>query len=341
MSPQVIAEIFEKFKHQSALIIGDVMIDSYIFGKVERISPEAPVPIVNIERKENRPGGAANVALNVKALGAQAFLVAATGKDPEAKLFRAMMEENGVNCQGLLPIDQKPTTIKTRVIGNNYQLLRIDSEDTSPCNETITTALIDQVHKIINQEQIDVIIFEDYDKGLITQELIVEVVKLGEQKNIPICVDPKKRNFLHYKNVDLFKPNLKEIKEGLQIQIDLDNLQEGLEKADILLKSKLNNKASLITLSERGVFYRDAHSTQQANFPKLSVVDVSGAGDTVISVASLCYAQGLSGEIISALSDIAGGTVCMYVGVVPIHLAQFYDEVVKRFVLEAKNNQKR
>jgi rfaE bifunctional protein kinase chain/domain len=223
----------------------------------------------------------------------------------------------------------KPTTVKTRVIGNNHQLIRVDAEVDEVSNKEVSLKLFEAVQHIIEHQKINVIVFEDYDKGAISELLITKTVALAQSKGIPVAVDPKKRNFNHYKNVDLFKPNLKEIIEGLKIEFGFDDFLSELKRTHQMLQKNINHKASLITLSERGMFWMDNEIThlEKARFRNIS--DVSGAGDTVIGVAALCLALGLKGDELTAIANIAGGLVCEYVGVVPIDRKQFYEEVVK------------
>ena len=317
--------IFDSFNSLKVLIIGDVMIDSYLFGNVHRISPEAPVPIVSVSNKDNRLGGAANVALNIQSLGAIPYLCSVIGNDDKADLFIELLEKQGLPNDGILKSKERITTVKTRIIGNNHQMLRVDSELETNISEEESDALFNKIDCLIKQEGFKVIIFEDYDKGLITSNLIDKVINLATSKNIPVAVDPKKKNFLSYKKATLFKPNLKELKEGLKIDFNHKNNQE-LISAIELLKEKLEIKKALITLSESGVFI--SNETENLLVPAhiRNIADVSGAGDTVISVASLCLALGLSDFLTASLANLAGGLVCERLGVVPIDKNQLYTE---------------
>ena len=193
------------------------MIDSYYFGKVDRISPEAPVPVVAVEKKENRLGGAANVALNIQALGATPVLCSVIGNDSDSILFDELLSQSSLSNAGIIKSEGRITTVKTRVIGNKHQVLRVDSENDSPLSSNETRQLFEKTASLIETSKIDVVIFEDYDKGVITAELIEQVVSFCNKKNIPTTVDPKKRNFSAYQNVTLFKPNLKELKEMVDL----------------------------------------------------------------------------------------------------------------------------
>lgn len=331
MNKSEIINLFKSFNNQNVLIIGDVMIDAYYFGKVDRISPEAPVPIVSVNGKENRLGGAANVALNIKALGATPILCSIVGNDREADKFNDLLLAENLSIEGILKSDERVTTVKTRIIGNKNQVLRVDYEKDTPLSEEELEALKIKVETIIDDNKIDVVIFQDYDKGIITEKLIETIVMKCNNKGIPTAVDPKKRNFNDFRNVTLFKPNLKELKEGLNIEIDPSNNKE-VEEAINKLNSKLNNKITFITLSEHGVFIKDENSQKQVSAHVRSISDVSGAGDTVISVASLCLSLDQPIEIIAEISNLAGGLVCESIGVVPIDKDQLLSEAISKLI---------
>jgi D-glycero-beta-D-manno-heptose-7-phosphate kinase len=316
-----LAEIFQDFNSLNVLIVGDVMLDSYLWGKVERISPEAPVPIVTVSQKESRLGGAANVAINIKAMGAQAHLCSVIGNDRDAEELLRQMSELKMSADGIVKSKTRITTVKTRVIGNNHQLLRVDDEMLQPIVKDEEDQLFNRIASIINKTKIDVIIFEDYDKGVLGSSLIDSIVKLAQEKNIPTAVDPKKKNFTSYHHVSLFKPNLHELRTGLKIEIEKPGAAE-LESAVAAFKKQQNIGTLMVTLSEAGVFY--SHNGDNAVIPAhvRNISDVSGAGDTVISVAALCLALGLSPQMIATLANLAGGLVCEKVGVVPIDKEQ-------------------
>lgn len=330
MTKQEILQLFEKFRQMKVLIIGDVMIDAYTWGKVTRISPEAPVPIVAVKKEENRLGGAANVALNILAMGAKPYLCAVVGNDKKAELFDNLLSKHHLPNEGIIRSQNRITTVKTRIIGNNHQMLRIDKEMEHPLSENETAELYKQILWIIDNRNIDVIIFEDYDKGVITPNLIEQVVTTAKSKNIPVAVDPKKRNFLSYKQVTLFKPNFKELKEGLNIDIDPSS-PSSLENAAKQIREKLNAQMALITLSEKGILINTEMEHHVIPAHIRNIADVSGAGDTVISVAALCLAAGISVKEIAALSNLAGGLVCEHIGVVSINPEEIQKEALILF----------
>ena len=218
-----INQIFENFGHQKVLIIGDVMIDSYIFGHVDRISPEAPVPVVAVKERTHRLGGAANVALNIRAMGAQPILCSVIGKDAKAITFLELLNKREMSPVGIIQSKDRITTTKFRIIGNSTQMLRVDEEIDHPLNLNDKNNLLKKVDQILKEESIDVIIFQDYDKGVIDKEVIQKVRVMAG--SIPIVVDPKKRNFHHFKNITLFKPNLKELREGINEHFDADDTE--------------------------------------------------------------------------------------------------------------------
>ena len=323
-----IREIFKFFNNLNVLIIGDVMIDSYLWGKVSRISPEAPVPIVAVGKKERRLGGAANVALNIQALGANPVLCSVIGVDYEGQAFMDLLKTQKLSQKGILKSRDRVTTVKTRVMGNNAQLLRVDEEEESDITPSETQQLITLISYIINHDKIDVIIFEDYNKGLITPKLISKVVELAKDKGIPTCVDPKKKNFNSYKGVSLFKPNLKELREGIKLDIGGDNINE-LQRAVSSFRVKQKIETILVTLAEKGVITNSRKVKEHLPAHIRSIADVSGAGDTVISVASLCRALECNDIVTAAISNLSGGLVCEQIGVVPVNKEQLLEEALK------------
>jgi rfaE bifunctional protein kinase chain/domain len=319
-------DLFDKFNGLRILVIGDVMLDAYVMGKVNRISPEAPVPIVSLENEDARIGGAGNVALNLLALGANPIICGVIGEDTSGDKLLNLFEKNGISTDGLVKSMARKTTVKTRVISNKQQLLRIDSESTFPLLESEEIKLNNTIQNIINQG-VDGIIFEDYNKGVLTDSVIQNTIKIAKEKDIPTAVDPKKENFLSYKGVSLFKPNLKELKEGLNLNFDFNSNKELFEKGIEVLEEKLQNEISFITLSEFGVFIKNQTEKYYVPAHMRSISDVSGAGDTVIAVATLCLISGASTKQIAQISNLAGGLVCEKSGVVSISKNDLLKEV--------------
>lgn len=328
-----INETFDKIAREHVLIVGDVMIDSYMWGKVTRISPEAPVPVVAVTKREKRLGGAANVALNIEAMGATPIICSVLGDDDSGKDFQQIMYDANMDRRGIVVSDNRMTTVKSRVIGNSMHIVRVDEECTNPLSTIEEDNLLDRINRTVKTMPIDAIIFQDYDKGCITQRIIEEVTALARRKKILTTVDPKHRNFSLFKNVSVFKPNLKELREGLNIDID-DSSEESLMR-DLLAASKVlhqrqNMDVVLTTLSSRGMYACDFRSGEPRAFlvPSCahSVSDVSGAGDTVISVITLALASGMALDEAVRCANIAGGIVCGQVGVVPIDPERLKEE---------------
>lgn len=320
-------DLFDRFSTKRVLVIGDVMVDAYLKGKVNRMSPEAPVPIVDLFEKDERIGGAGNVALNLAALGASPIICSVIGADSEGKRLIQLFKEANISTDGIYASSNRRTTVKTRVLSNNKQLLRIDSEDTSLISKEEETQLYQQIERIVEQG-IDGIIFEDYNKGVLSSHLISSVMILAKFHGIPTTVDPKKDQFFSYRGCTLFKPNLKELKEGLKIEFDFKNDKASFLKAVAQLEESLENEISFITLSEHGVFIQQ---DQPVFIPAhlRNIADVSGAGDTVIAVATLCLISGAEIHTIAAIANIAGGLVCEHPGVVSIEKEQLLHEVNK------------
>lgn len=300
--------------------------DAYVLGKVTRISPEAPVPIISLENEEERIGGAGNVALNLVALGAKPIIATVIGNDSNGEKLSNLLKSNGISIEGVIFSEKRKTTVKTRVISNKQHLLRIDSEDTFSISKSEEDELINQIEKLIIFG-LDAIVFEDYNKGVLTENLISKIIDLAQKNNIPTTVDPKKENFFAYRNVTLFKPNLKELKEGMNVNFNISSDKIEFEKAVNSLENKLNNQISFITLSEHGVFIKNSTNKHYAKAHLRNISDVSGAGDTVIAVATLCLASKLEIEQIAEISNIAGGLVCEKSGVVSIDKQELLHEV--------------
>jgi rfaE bifunctional protein kinase chain/domain len=294
---------------------------------VNRISPEAPVPIVAVQNKEIRLGGAANVALNVQAMGATPILCSMIGDDMYGREFTGLMEKQKLSTQAIFKSKKRVTTVKTRIIGNNHHLLRVDEEVESEVSKPETQQMIEKISFLIKTNAVDVIVFEDYDKGVITPELILKVVVEASKKKIPVAVDPKKKNFQFYKNITLFKPNLKELKDGIKADSNLAGM-EILSKVADELRTKQGMENILITLSEKGMFIATKKIKRIVPAHIRNVADVSGAGDTVIGVAALGLALKLDPVLMVELANLAGGLVCEKVGVVPIDKELLFQESI-------------
>ena len=320
----------QAFSGKNIVVIGDVMLDRYLIGDVTRISPEAPVPVLNYTSENIRLGGAANVALNIAALDANPFVLAIIGNDLEASQMTALFDQHQLSKDGLLSSSSRRTTIKIRLMAGSHQLLRVDKEDTFDINSEEEKQLLSLLEARLQQTKIDAIIFQDYNKGLLTENLITSAIQLAQQFGVKTLVDPKFKNFYAYQGVTLFKPNLKESRENLKVAIDPTSI-DSLNNASLLLKEKLQHQHTLITLSEHGIYY-DEDQGQSGTIPThpRNIADVCGAGDTVISVAALALASDYSLKDIAAIANLAGGQVCESPGVVTVDKAQLQKEVLQR-----------
>ena len=323
--------LLEGFNHTKIGVIGDIMLDTYWWGNVDRISPEAPVPIVNLKRKEIRVGGAANVALNLRALGAPTTIFAVIGNDVEGADLKGLLEAEGIQTKYIHTSADRVTTNKVRVMGRNQQMMRLDHEHTNDINAAEEAQLFKNFCAYVESEQPSLVILEDYNKGVLTASLIKSVIDFCNLKGIPTAVDPKQKNFLAFKGCTLFKPNLKEVKEGLKMDIPQINAAE-LFKVHHALHEQMKHAISFITLSEHGVFIADASSNKLIPTHIRNIADVSGAGDTVIAVASLVYAASKDMVLAAEMANIAGGLVCELVGTAPINKAVLEAEVNKLLV---------
>lgn len=318
-------QLFNSFSSIKVGIIGDVMLDTYMWGSVDRISPEAPVPVVSLHKKEYRIGGAGNVALNCQSLGARVAIVSVTGNDAEGTQLEELLKKNNIETAYLVKSENRITTSKTRVISRNQQMMRLDAEvitDLHPGDEKI---LLEKVKLFIQNEQPQVIIFEDYNKGVLTENIISQVIEMCKENGIVTAVDPKRKNFFSYKNADIFKPNLNEVKEGLNLLVEEINIPV-LKDIHAALNRQLQNKISFITLSEKGVFYQQDDEGEIISSHVRNIADVSGAGDTVIAVASLVYAATKNAKLMAEIANIAGGMVCEEVGTVAINKEKLKEE---------------
>lgn len=328
MKKEEVNKWFKSFNRMNILVVGDVMIDAYYWGQAKRISPEAPVPVAHISSRENRLGGAANVALNLKTLGANPIICSVIGKDEKENVFRALLNKGDFSDEGIIASSTRITTVKTRIIADGQHLLRVDEEDLNPLAKSDEEALIDRCLEMISVQHIHAVVFEDYDKGVLTPRVISEVIKAAQEKNIPTTVDPKKDHFFDYKGVDLFKPNLKELREGLKIEVD-PRSTSSLQTAVASLTQTLGCVCSMVTLSEYGVCIQWPEGFEVIPAHPREIADVSGAGDTVISVATLLLAAGADPVSMASIANLAGGLVCERVGVVPIKKERLLSEAEK------------
>jgi rfaE bifunctional protein kinase chain/domain len=312
-----IPDLLQKIQGLKVLIVGDVMLDSYVWGRVSGISPEAPVPVLKHGNSENRLGGAANVALNIHSLGAVPIMCSVIGGDDNGLEFRVLVRKSGLPEAGLIEAYNRTTTNKTRIFAGHQQLLRMDREVEGYIDSALEEQLWKKIQSIVDENKIAAIVFQDYDKGVITPGLIEKVITLGNKRKIPTLVDPKKRNFARYRNATLFKPNFKELCEGLNLEIDKTNY-DAVHDAAHKLQEQAGFEMVMITLSEHGMLISRGKDYKVIPTQARDVADVSGAGDTVIAMASLCLALGMDANDMAALANLAAGLVCERVGVVPV-----------------------
>ena len=331
-SPTDYKELFKSFSSIKIGVIGDMMLDTYWWGNVERISPEAPVPVVTVDRKEYRIGGAGNVALNLASLGTPVSVFSVTGDDDDGQMLTSLLHEKKIDTHYMLKSGNRITTNKMRVISRNQQMMRLDSESVMPLDQGQEKNLIGQVEKFIQEQAPAAIIFEDYNKGVLTEKVIRSVIDICRKKSVITAVDPKRKHFFEYGGVDIFKPNLKEAREALNLLNDEVN-ENSLSIIHQKLKAELDHRISFITLSERGVFYADGNSSQLVPSHIRNVADVSGAGDTVIAVATLIYALTKDIRMMAEIANLAGGLVCETVGTMAIDKSRLLREC-QRLLIE-------
>jgi D-glycero-beta-D-manno-heptose-7-phosphate kinase len=327
-------KLFQTIAQLKVAVVGDTMLDTYWWGNVERISPEAPVPVVAVTKKEQRIGGAGNVALNIASLGATVHMLSVLGKDEDGEQLTSLLQQNNINTQYLVHSEQRITTNKIRIISRNQQMMRLDAEMANDMAATDEDQLLFAVENYIAAENPDVIILEDYNKGVLTENVIKRIIGLCRKNKILTAVDPKRKNFFAYEGADIFKPNLKEVKDGLNIIREDINISV-LKDMHLLLQEKLHHRISLITLSEKGIFYAQHPVDYQENNASIipthirSIADVSGAGDTVIAVAALVFAATTDARLMAEMANIAGGLVCEEVGTVAVNKELLIDECKK------------
>jgi D-glycero-beta-D-manno-heptose-7-phosphate kinase len=318
-------ELFTNISKLKVAVIGDVMLDTYWWGNVERISPEAPVPVVAVSKREQRIGGAGNVALNITALGAAVVLLTILGDDEDGSQLKHLLREHNIDTRFILESKKRITTNKIRIISRNQQMMRLDAEFIDDIDENDETKLEGLIEKYILLEKPNVVILEDYNKGILTKNIIEHTIELCNKNIIPVTVDPKRKNFFSYKNATLFKPNLHEVFTSLNLlpeEISLDSLSD-IHK---MLEENLNHSISMITLSEKGIFFQEKNNKNIIPSHRRNVADVSGAGDTVIAVASLIYAFTKNIHLSAEIANIAGGIVCEEVGTAAINKEKLIEE---------------
>jgi len=319
----MIRELLAKFGRQRVLVLGDIMLDHYIWGKVERISAEAPVPVLEVQKEEFRLGGAANAALNVKSLGGKAILLGVTGRDSAAQDLKQLMECKGLATDGLIADPDRKTTLKTRIVATNQQIVRIDRETQIDLGNEARTALLDSLRRLLPNCQ--ALIIEDYNKGVLTREVISGALELAKSLGIPVAVDPKHRNFRQYRGVDIFKPNFRELQDILDMEFESE---DEFQVAASQLRGEMQIKNLIVTRGSLGMYVFDG-GKQARHLPTAAreVFDVSGAGDTVISALTLAYVSGADIHLAAKVANHAAGVACGKVGTASVNP----DELLKSY----------
>lgn len=320
MTREALEKIFRSFREKKIAVIGDVMIDKYIFGHVSRISPEYPVPVVDVTREDSRLGGAANVAINTHALGAETILIGITGQDGERDNLISLMRQHGLDSGMLIPDSTRPTTSKTRILSQNHHITRVDHEKRHPLDSETEERLLNLFRQIAGT--LDAVVLEDYNKGVLTPTLVSAVITHCRKLGIPVLVDPKLKGFFSFEGCTVFKPNLSEL--GASLGIVVANNDHEVEEACRLLGTKLSASSFVVTRSEKGMTVCDSTFT---HIPAVSldVADVSGAGDTVIALLALGMASGLDLVTSTRIANLAASTVCQEVGAVPVREEKLFN----------------
>ena len=328
MTTSPIKNILHSFRSKRIAVIGDIMLDKYIFGHVSRISPEYPVPVVDVTHEDSRLGGAANVALNTLSLGAETILIGITGADSNREILLDLFRNHGLATEGLICDPSRPTTSKTRILSQNHHITRVDFESRKEIDAEIERAVLGSVEAVL--DSVDAIVLEDYNKGLLGAQLIQKIITSAKSHNVPVLVDPKHQNFFAYKGCTIFKPNLSEMAASLGII--LHNNDREVEDACLLLQKKLEADAIIVTRSDKGMtVYNGAFTHIEAT--SLEVADVSGAGDTVIGILALGTAAHIDIVTNAIIANLAAGTVCQEVGAVPVNpekLLKVYQEYLQQ-----------
>ncbi len=317
---------FTRFRELRIAVVGDVMLDRYIWGSVNRISPEAPVPVVDVERETEHPGGASNVALNIRSLGAEPLMFGVVGNDAGADGVRRLFEEENISRSHLVTDPSRPTTVKTRIIAHSQHVVRIDYERRQEISREVEDEILARLEAAM--KDIHGVILQDYNKGMMSERIITETIRLARQANVLVTVDPKFRNFFAYAGADVFKPNRQETANALGTILASE---QDFARAAREIKGRLRCGNVLLTLGEQGMLLLDeSDSVHRVGTRARKVADVSGAGDTVISTLTVALAGGADILEAASLANLAGGLVCEEVGIVPIDRERLYREALRK-----------
>lgn len=324
--PERLDQILNNLQNKTVVVLGDIMIDEYLWGKVNRLSPEAPVPIVEIEDESLRFGGGANVAINLKTLGCKPIIIGIVGKDRMGDQFFELLEKFDLSSEGVMRIDDRPTTVKTRIIGDNQHIARVDREKVDYVDDSFLQNIMDEVGHIL--QNVDAVILQDYNKGILHKDLIKYTIDLANKVDIVSTVDPKFVNFMEYKKATVFKPNVREASQALARVIETE---DDVKAAGKTLLETLEVKNVLLTLGSKGMaLFEDNGDYSHVHTKTRDVADVSGAGDTVISTMTATMVGGASVKEAASLANYAAGIVCQEVGIFPIEAEQLAREIKNR-----------
>lgn len=317
--------IISNFRNTRVLVIGDLILDEFIWGDVSRISPEAPVPVVWVKKESFMPGGASNVANNLRSLGAKTYLAGIIGDDERGAILKGELERSDVNTGGIIIDESRPTTLKTRVVAQHQQVVRIDKEKVDTLSDKISSKVIDYVEGIIGC--IDAVIIEDYGKGVITPKLLSSLVPLAKSHKKIIAVDPKEEHFKYYKGVSVITPNNHEASKAVGFEI---KDKESLRKAGRMLLKKVKCGIALVTLGENGMaVFQNGKAMERIPTVAQEVFDVSGAGDTVIASYTLSLASGADPIAAAHIANCAAGIVVGKVGIAVVTPEELTERIRK------------
>ncbi len=307
---QPLKDYLAKFGSKKILVLGDLMLDRYVWGSVSRISPEAPVPVVDVSKETLLPGGAANVANNICALGGKVSLCGVTGRDEAGAILLNLLKEGLHDAAGVVIDDARPTTTKTRVIAHSQQVVRFDREKREDIPKAIRNSILSKIKDQIHET--DCIVVSDYAKGMITPSIMREVMAIAKPAGVPVVIDPKVGHFSYYRGATIITPNHLEAARAAKIEIEND---ETLRQAGFTLLDQIQGEAVLITRGEQGMnlFQKDGRITHIPTVAK-EVYDVTGAGDTVVSVLALAIAAGANYVQAAMIANYAAGIVVGMVG---------------------------
>lgn len=316
--------VFEELSNKRILVVGDVMLDQYYFGTINRISPEAPVPIVKVDNTNVVLGGAGNVANNLAKMGCKTYIVGTSGNDDNRNILCRLFEKKNINYEGIF-ITDKPTITKTRVVGLNQQILRIDFENDSEISNTIINKIKDYISFLVDKKGIDIIIISDYNKGLITEDLCQSIISIGNKKKITVIVDPKGSNWSKYKDADFVTPNVKELSDVCNNKILNDN--EEVSKFGIQAKLKYKIKNLLVTRSDKGMTLLTDNHIEHFSTVSKEVYDVSGAGDTVVATLAAMLSINLYYKLAVQIANIAAGIAVSHRGTYAVDTEEIRDAI--------------